>query len=201
MGFRTLNQRLFDWAHGSDRPQGVSFDLDERGRKQIFLRAYLRDVPLKPGEHPVSLGVGDRYFKMTCILDDSALNLQSGIGVAGASGRVVGAAITFRIEPTRPVTNLSLKANVFAHTSLGGSASVASSTDGETWSEPEKSDPKNQNHVLVAQRGTGYETASRFSKEPMWVRVQFAANSGTETNTAASLDSIEITAAVAPPLN
>gem|GEM_PF-3279581 len=211
-GFRTLDRRLFDWAHGgSDQPQPVSFTLDERGRKRISLRVDLSKVPLQPGEHQVSLGEADRYFKVTCILDDSASNLKPGMGVAGAAGRSVGATIAFRIEPVRTVANLSVTANAFAnHNDMGGSASISARAGDKEWSDPVRSDPKNDNHALTVQRAVSrvpgrpaelWRSESDFSKEPLRIRVQLAANAGTDVDTAASLGSIAITAAVAPRLN
>ena len=148
------------------------------------------------------MGEADRYFKVTCILDDSASNLKPGMGVAGASGRSVGATIAFRIESTRPVTNLSVTANAYAHNDLGGSASILASADGKNWGEPVVSDPKAKNHVLrVLRPGTVYMVKNWFDEKPLWVRVRLEARAGKKTNTAARLSSLEIKAAVEPRLN
>jgi hypothetical protein len=203
LGFRSLDKKKFDWAHRST--PWMLFSLDERGRQRVSIPIALNAVPLTPGEHPISLAERERYFEVTCILDNSASYLKPGMAVAAAPGRAVNAELIFRIEPTRPVTDLTLTANAYANADLGGAVSLSGSADGKSWSEPVRSDPKTPKHTLAVQRPTPTETeykvVSRFSKDPLWVRVQLAANPGTGKASAASLPEILLTAAVRPPLN
>jgi hypothetical protein len=202
IGFRTLDKRVFDWAHGIDRPPALRFKLDERERKQVSVRVDLSKIPLKPGEHLVPLGEAGRFFKMTCILDGSASDLKPGMVVVANPGRAVAVSITFRIEPVCPVTDLSVSANAQAPGGMRGSATASASMDGKEWSQTLQSDPKKPNHSLTLRRpGAESVTAFAFSQEPIWIRVQLQANGGPETNPVARLDELVLSAAVAPPLN
>lgn len=172
------------------------------------MQAMIGEAPLKPGAHSISLEEADKYFKITCILDDSAADLQEGMGVAGQDGRIVKSEIVFRIEIERPVSGLQVTANVTAVRDLGGKACISFSDDGNKWSEPvcSDNDAKKQNYPLTVRRALADENGpemaqSIFEKGTWWVRVQLQATAGKKTNTAAKLQKLEITAAVEPRLN
>ncbi len=201
VGYRTLDKRLFDWAHANDSPQGLTFSLDDQKRKQINARIPLDRVPLKEGEHAVDVGEASKYFRLTCSLDSTAADLKEGMGVVGVAGRTAGATLTFKLEPLQPLSNLTVTGDIYAHRSLGGSASIASSADGVNWSEPETTKPEETNHSpTVRRRGDQSKAASEFSQEPVWIRVRLNSGSGVVTDTAASLSALVVSAAVEPML-
>ena len=201
MGFRTVDKKLFDWAHSSGDP-APSYILDKRGRAQVSVPVDIASTPLKAGEYDLRTNGAEQYFKVSCILDDSCGNLTDGVRITGVAGGVNSASVVFKIEPVRPLTAVSATFDVTAQRALGGSVSVTTSADGKEWSDAIASDPEKQRQSLTARRAGPQRTAEMaFTNDPMWIRVVLSSNAGAKTGPAAILSGMVVSAAVQPRLN
>jgi hypothetical protein len=187
IGYRTLNDKKFDWAHYNKQPM-ILFDLDEQNRKRVLWRSNLSGVHLASGEHTVH---NTPYFGITCILDESANMLQNHFGVAGVQGKAVSVPVIFRIEPKMPLAGMVVTAHVKLDKQLGGAATLAYSLDGSKWTESIVTIIDKNEQILKATKPSHLG----FSSEPFWVRVQLSCNSGVETNASVTrLESVDISA-------
>ena len=191
IGYRTLNEKLFDWAHSSDAPVGVSYQLDEEQRKQATIECDLAPVPVEPGTHPVATAAVRPRLAVTCLLDDSARRLDGGLRVRGVKDQQFRVPIVFRIEPGSPVVLQAITAGVSATRDLGGGAILSWSVDGTSWQEPVSADPAKAGQALTVNLPGG-----EFTTDPVWVRVELISNSGLPTSTCSSLDGLRVIAAL-----
>ena len=195
IGFRALDARKFDWAHGSRPPVELTYSLDDEGRKRFAWRSYLSDAPTEPGEHALEAPLDNPYIRVTLILDETAAGLDQGLALRGVEGRPSRAALVFRVEPRRPLADLAVTAGIYAEKALGGFAKVSVSANGQSWSEATKNDPEERQQGLTV-RGP----AEGWSDAPVWVRVVLESLSGKETNVCASLNWLEVSGAFEPAL-
>ena len=185
IGFRTPDQHLYNWAHGSSSQSQMSHSLADGGGKQFTWRPRLSDAPIDPGDTVHECD----YAILTMTLDDSASKLDESLGVRGIKGYVNRVPLLFRIEPKCPLSNLTVTAHVTALKVLGGWVKVSVSVDGNQWSEPIRNDPAgNTDQLTVTAPFDGASGA------PLWVRVMPECNAGNPTNRAASLNKLEIAA-------
>jgi len=189
IGYRTLNARTFDWAHSPEAPAGVSYELDEQGRKQATIECDLTPVPAEPGTHPVTAADVEPRLAVTCVLDDAAGRLDGGLRVRGVKDAQFRVPIVFRIEPERPVALQAVTAGVSAIKDLGGSAILSWSADGTDWKEPVGADRAKTGQSLTVKL-----PGDEFTTDPVWVRVELISNSGLPTSTCSSLGSLRVIA-------
>ncbi len=202
VGFRSLDARVFDWAHAWIERPTIAFALDEAERKTVTVSPAIDRIPLKAGEHAVPAGAADRFFEVTCRLDDSLKDLQPGFGLSGVAGRTASSTLLFKIVPRVPLAGLSAAADAYAQSALGGAAELSVSRDGVTWSEPVRTQPgKPTRHRLAAPAPGDGAQADRFDRNPLWVRVKLGVSAGKVTNKATALNRLDISAAVAPRLD
>lgn len=196
MGFRAPTPRLFEWAHATVPPVEVSVSLDDEGRKRFVWRSKLPDISIKPGEHALATPYDSSLVQPALILDDAAVSaLDDGLAVRGVDKRTNRASLVFRLDPKRPLEDLSVTARIGALKVLGGRASIAVSTDGADWSEPIYNDPSGRHDEL-----TVMSPAERAKDAPVWVLVTLEGRAGKRTKRAASLKWIEVAATFEPAL-
>ena len=195
IGFRALDEAKFNWAHGSPQPVRLTYQIDDKGRKQFNWRSVLQGVSHEPGEHAAPTPYDNPYVKVTCVLDKSASALGTEFGIASTKGYPVRVPLIFKVEPKRPLSDLSVTAGLYTIKELGGHAKVSSSMDGKTWSDPLQDDPEQREQELTVS-----SPASGYSDEPLYVRVLLEAVAGSNTNTCSSLSWLEVSAAFEEPL-
>ncbi len=196
IGFRALDQAKFDWAHGSISSAAVRFDVDEQGRKRFYWRANPATAAKEAGEHQITDPVAGDYVRAAAIFDESIANTTgAGLDITSIAGRPNRAALTFRIDPTRPIADLKVTVHGMAIRELGGAVEAAASADGESWSAVQQHAGEDREVKLAFDRaGAG------FSDEPLWVRVTLIGRAGSPTNVCASLGQLEIAATFEPRL-
>ena len=195
IGFRTPNQRLFDWAHGSSRDVDLTYVLDEKERKRFAWRAHGRSMPYKPGEHGLETPYANPHVRLTLILDESASRLDGRPAVRSIQGHANRVPLVFRVEPRQPLEDVRVTARVVATRSAGGSAHLAVSVDGADWSSTVATDPSRKtSDVTVASPIDGRSDA------PFWVRLMLEATAGVPTDPAATLKWIEVSGVFEPRL-
>jgi len=195
MGYRSLDADKFAWAHAGSGPVEITFHLDEQGRKCFNWRSHLQGVLRSPGEHILRTPHNNPYIRGKYILDDSAPDLKGGFAVASAKDRTVTVPIVFRIEPQLPLAAPVITAGLYAEKSLGGWATLSWSEDGESWSEPVTHDLEDTSQELIA-----HIPRQSFSTEPIWARVALGGSAGVESNVAARIEWLQISAACEPSL-
>ena len=195
IGFRAVDAKKRAWARSAGAPAGVSYSVDEEGRKQATMHCRLGEVPPQPGTHPLPIGAARPEVLARCVLDGAAANLAGGLRLRGMKGAAVRVPIVFRVEPRQPIAVATITASVTVVRELGGSAALAWSADGTTWNGPVATDPEQK-----AQSLTITLPGSTLTTDALWVRVELVAGSGTVTNTCASLDDLSVTAAFEPAL-
>jgi len=195
IGFRTPDQRLFDWAHGSPRRVDLTYSLDDQGRKRFTWRSYLSNVPLESGEHAVETPYENPHMRVTLIFDQTASDLDQALAVRSVKGRPNRIPLVFRIDPRQPVEAMSITAGVTATKVLGGFANLAVSVDGTRWQEPIRNDPEE-----MTSRLTVASPSERERDAPLWVRVTLEGLAGQPTNPAAVLNWLEVSASFEPAL-
>ena len=195
IGFRTPDQRLFDWAHGSQSPVELTYALDDQGRKRFDWRSYGRNMPGDPGEHVLETPYDNPHVRVTLILDEAASRLDQGLGVRSIKGHANRVPLVFRIDPMQTVEAMNVTACVVAIKALGGSAHLAVSADGVNWSEPRHNDPSQKTSELtVASPLEDKDDAA------LWVRIMLEGTAGTPTGRAATLKWLEVSATFEPAL-
>jgi len=91
--------------------------------------------------------------------------------------------------PLKPVADWKLTADLWTQASLGGSASVAFSADGKTWSETINSDPKKLGQALSIDSS---RTRAVEGTLPLWLKVTLRGAAGVKTSGASRLNYLEV---------
>ena len=188
IGYRTLDAKTFDWARASEAPVGVSYGLDEKGRKQATIECDLAPVPAEPGTYQLPMSDSSPWLAVECILDDSARRLDGRLRVRGVKDKQFRVPIVFRIESERSVSLQGITARLSVTKELGGSAILSWSADGTNWKQPVSVDR--------AQSLTVNLPGEKFGTDPVWVRVELISNSGLPTSTCSNLVSLRVIAAL-----
>ena len=98
--------------------------------------------------------------------------------------------------PDNNVADWHLTADLWTHASLGGSASVAFSADGKTWSETINSDPKKIGQALSIDSS---RTRAVEGALPLWLKVTLRGAAGIKTSGASRLNYLEVSGSLVEP--
>ena len=191
IGYRQPTPRKFAWAHAAPHVR-VTLRLDEQARPRFTWRMDFRDVATAPGEHSLPCPYGNPYVRTSYELDESARHLEDGFALPSIDKRTASAPVVFRLQPLRPMTDWRVSAVLRVTKPLGGGASVAFSTDGETWTEEVHADPGS-----ARPQDVGFDesqTRAARGTSPVWVRVNLRATAGVRTNVAARLQALQASA-------
>ena len=191
IGYRSQDAAKFDWARSPDVPEGVSYQLDAQQRIAAAVSCDLRTVPLEPGTHRVGTPAARPRIDVKCVLEDSVRLLQGGFRVRSVKDRGAKVPVVFRIDPEHPIALQTVAAQVTTVHDLGGSANIAWSKDGRSWSQPVKSDPS-----LHGQWLTVPFKDDAWSSDPVWIRIELVGDAFVPTNVCSSLANLRVTAAI-----
>lgn len=174
IGFRSPDQKAFDWAHAWDEP-AVQYALDDAGRERVTWTIPLGEAPTQPGGKPILLPPDGRPR-----LDASVNLAQHSVApdkqwrLANRQGYAQSAELTFHFQCDRPLADILASADVMAVTALGGSADLALSLDeGKTWTDPSTASRVNA-HSSITARSAG-------PSQQCLIRVRMSAGAGVQT--------------------
>ena len=187
MDYRAVTPAKVRWSQGTP---GVELNLSRtaKGMIQANWTDYLHDITLSVGTqarpHP------NPYVAVSYQLDDQAVkaleHAATGFAVASADKRAVEAPLVLKIQPQRPVNDLSVTLDIQCIKALGGSYEVSSSADSRQWSAP-----KTGNHDrLVTIAGPA---RVKPSTDPLYIKIVLIANAGVQTNIACAFNELHVT--------
>lgn len=188
IGFRVPTSGKYAWVYAKPQTVQVQFKLDDKERKRISWRMHFPDINTTPGEHEMSLSCKTPYLRVSYRLDQSALDLQGSFAVTSDT-KTISVPIIFQLIPLKPVADWKLTADLWTQASLGGSASVAFSADGKTWSETINSDPKKLGQALSIDSS---RTRAVEGTLPLWLKVTLRGAAGVKTSGASRLNYLEV---------
>jgi hypothetical protein len=195
IGYRTVHAGMFAWARAPSAPVGVSYAIDDQGRKRASILCDLVNVKPEAGTHRVPTPDIRPKLVVQCVLDNSAHELEKGLQLHSVKGRVITVPIVIRIESAQPVAFQAITADITAIPDLGGRVSMKWSTDGHRWSQPIESGSDKQTTKLSVNL-PGADLAAH----SVWVRIKLVASAGVRTSVCSSLQSLRVTAAFEPAL-
>jgi len=195
IGFRQPTPRLFAWAHSAPTVQGT-VSLDDKERTRFSWRTSFPEVDKAPGEHEVPDPYGNPYVRLSYIQDENAQYLQDGFAITSIGKRALTVPVVLKVTPLQPATDWQVTADTAPIQELGGSAKLAFSPDGKTWSGESATDAAGghrQTLTLGAEALGGLDGTT-----PFWLRVTLIANAGLKTNVAVRLTALEVGASLVP---
>lgn len=196
IGFRTLDQKKFDWADASlSRGGDMRYGLDALGRERVEVGFVMTEC--EPREDMLlEVGESGDYMDIRVLLDTSAQALEKPHwAVRGKAGKSVKVPIVLEVTPKRPLTALRVDLLFDVTASRAGQAVIWTSKDGRNWKEAGRVKEKNTVFSVDWEEAT-----EAFSQKKRWLKVELQALSGTDTAFAAELKKLTVYATIAERL-